>query len=56
MKDIIPCLLTFAVAIVTVTVLAFNGVYLTTLLWWVLFSELITYFGTCYVLKESKKD
>ncbi|WP_169926499.1 hypothetical protein [Staphylococcus rostri] len=56
MKALIPCLMTFSVALILTTVLAFNGVYLTTLLWWVLFSELITYFGTCYVLKELKKD
>ncbi|MGV3043479.1 hypothetical protein [Staphylococcus rostri] len=56
MKELISCLLTFSVALILTTVLAFSGVYFTTLLWWVLMAELVTYFGTCYVLKELKKD
>ncbi|MGV3043452.1 hypothetical protein ACEE08_11130 [Staphylococcus rostri] len=56
MKDLLPCMMTFAVALILTTVLAFNGVYFTTLLWWVLMAELATYCGTYYVLKELKKD
>lgn len=56
MKELLPCMMTFAVALILTTLLAFSGVYFTTLLWFVLLAELVTYFGTCYVLKELKKD
>ncbi|MDO5375724.1 MAG: hypothetical protein Q4F01_05985 [Staphylococcus rostri] len=56
MKELLPCMMTFSVALILTTVLAFSDVYFTTLLWWVLMAEVVTYFGTCYVLKELKKD
>ncbi|MCS4487222.1 hypothetical protein [Staphylococcus americanisciuri] len=56
MKELIACMMTFAVALILTTALAFNGVYFTTLMWWVLVAELVTYFGTHFVLNELKRD
>ncbi|EKI4463807.1 TPA: hypothetical protein REW47_000792 [Staphylococcus pseudintermedius] len=55
MKRILAIFSTVAVAIVLTTVLAFSGVYLTTLLFVVIIAEAVTYNLTKYVYDALKK-
>ncbi|EOS9598921.1 hypothetical protein ACNKUC_002144 [Staphylococcus pseudintermedius] len=48
--------MTVAVAIVLTTILAFGGVYFTTILFVVILAEAVTYNGTKAVLRSIKKD
>ncbi|WP_438465273.1 hypothetical protein [Staphylococcus pseudintermedius] len=56
MKRTLAIFSTVAVAIVLTTVLAFSGVYFTTILFVVILSEAVTYNGTKAVLRSIKKD
>ncbi len=55
MKNVIALFMTVAVAFVLGTVLAFAGVYFTTILFVVTLAEIITYYGTTYVIEALKK-
>ncbi|EGQ3902547.1 hypothetical protein LU474_002224 [Staphylococcus pseudintermedius] len=55
MKNTLAIFNTIAVAIVLTTVLAFSGVYFTTLLFIVILAEVLTYNLTKYVCDELKK-
>ncbi|REI16784.1 hypothetical protein [Staphylococcus felis] len=55
MQKLIAWLMTLAVSIILVTVLALHGVYFTTLLTLVTFANAVTYYTTLYVLNELKK-
>ncbi|HHW5132165.1 TPA: hypothetical protein ACU26U_000239 [Staphylococcus pseudintermedius] len=55
MKRILAIFSTVAVAIVLTTVLAFSGVYFTTLLFVVILAEAVTYNLTKYVYDTLKK-
>ncbi|EOD7345132.1 hypothetical protein ACJZA1_000135 [Staphylococcus pseudintermedius] len=55
MKRTLAIFSTVAVAIVLTTVLAFSGVYLTTLLFVVIIAEAVTYNLTKYVYDTLKK-
>ncbi len=54
-KHVLPWLNTVAVAIILTTVLAFSGVYFTTLLFVVIIAEAVTYNLTKYVYDTLKK-
>ncbi|MBT2816047.1 hypothetical protein [Staphylococcus coagulans] len=55
MKNTLAIFNTIAVAIVLTTVLAFAGVYFTTLLFIVILAEVLTYNGTKAVYEALKK-
>ncbi|HGH0901881.1 TPA: hypothetical protein ACJHIR_001386 [Staphylococcus pseudintermedius] len=55
MKHTLAIFMTVAVAIVLTTVLAFAGVYFTTLLFIVILAEAVTYNLTKYVYEALKK-
>ncbi|HAR5796395.1 TPA: hypothetical protein I1514_002454 [Staphylococcus pseudintermedius] len=55
MKNVIALFMTVAVAFVLGTVLAFVGVYFTTILFVVTLAEIITYYGTTYLIEALKK-
>ncbi|EGQ3092894.1 hypothetical protein SGI57_000947 [Staphylococcus pseudintermedius] len=55
MKHALAWLNTVAVAIILTTVLAFSGVYFTTLLFVVIIAEVLTYNGTKAVYEALKK-
>ncbi|UNB45594.1 hypothetical protein [Staphylococcus coagulans] len=55
MKSAIALFMTAAVAFVLGTVLAFAGVYFTTILFVVTVVEIITYYGTYYTIEALKK-
>ncbi|EGQ3341422.1 hypothetical protein G0U10_000988 [Staphylococcus pseudintermedius] len=55
MKNTLAIFNTIAVAIVLTTVLAFAGVYFTTLLFIVILAEVLTYNGTKEVYEALKK-
>ncbi|WP_182363507.1 hypothetical protein [Staphylococcus coagulans] len=55
MKHTLAIFNTVAVAIVLTTILAFAGVYFTTILFVVTVAEIITYYGTTYVIEALKK-
>ncbi|EMC0257691.1 hypothetical protein U9W27_000644 [Staphylococcus pseudintermedius] len=56
MEYLIAWFNTVSVAIVLTTVLAFSGVYFTTILFVVILSEAVTYNSTKAVLRSIKKD
>ncbi|ELK4208889.1 hypothetical protein Q6861_001188 [Staphylococcus pseudintermedius] len=56
MKHMLAWFVTASVAIVLTTVLAFSGVYFTTILFVVILSEAMTYNSTKAVLRSIKKD
>ncbi|MBA8778659.1 hypothetical protein HR080_04715 [Staphylococcus schleiferi subsp. coagulans] len=55
MKNSIALFMTVAVAFILTTVLVFVGVYFTTILFVVTLAEIITYYGTTYVIEALKK-
>ncbi|GAB0269278.1 hypothetical protein JPSP24_24240 [Staphylococcus pseudintermedius] len=55
MKHTLAIFMTVAVAIVLTTVLAFAGVYFTTLLFVVIIAEAVTYNGTKAIYEALKK-
>ncbi|MBH9581761.1 hypothetical protein [Staphylococcus felis] len=55
MQKIIAWLMTLAISIILVTVLALHGIYFTTLLTLVTFANAVTYYATLYVLETLKK-
>ncbi|MDU9304450.1 hypothetical protein PQ701_04335 [Staphylococcus coagulans] len=55
MKNVIALFMTAAVAFILTTVLVFVGVYFTTILFVVTLAEIITYYGTTYVIEALKK-
>ncbi len=55
MKNLLAWFMTAAVAFILTTVLAFSGVYFTTILFVVTVVEIITYYGTCYTIEALKK-
>ncbi|QDX63463.1 hypothetical protein DRC71_12815 [Staphylococcus pseudintermedius] len=55
-KHVLAWLNTVAVAIILITVLAFSGVYFTTLLFVVIIAEAVTYNGTKAIYEALKKD
>ncbi|WP_182318806.1 hypothetical protein [Staphylococcus coagulans] len=55
MKHLIALFMTIAVAFILTTVLAFAGVYFTTILFLVTVAEITTYYGTTYVIEALKK-
>ncbi|MBA8777469.1 hypothetical protein HR081_11370 [Staphylococcus schleiferi subsp. coagulans] len=55
MKNLLAWFMTAAVAFVLGTVLAFAGVYFTTILFVVTLAEIITYYGTYYTIEALKK-
>ncbi|MCE5431071.1 hypothetical protein JL971_12665 [Staphylococcus pseudintermedius] len=55
MKHTLAIFMTVSVAIVLTTVLAFSGVYFTTLLFVVILAEAVTYNLTKYVYEALKK-
>ncbi|MBT2818531.1 hypothetical protein [Staphylococcus coagulans] len=55
MKNLLAWFMTAAVAFILATVLAFAGVYFTTILFVVTVVEIITYYGTTYVIEALKK-
>ncbi|GAB0242829.1 hypothetical protein [Staphylococcus pseudintermedius] len=55
MKHTLAIFMTVAVAIVLTTVLAFAGVYFTTLLFIVILAEAVTYNGTKAIYEALKK-
>ncbi|EGQ3873789.1 TPA: hypothetical protein PTC44_001963 [Staphylococcus pseudintermedius] len=55
-KHTLAIFMTVSVAIVLTTILAFAGVYFTTILFVVILSEAVTYNGTKAVLRSIKKD
>ncbi|EHT1794683.1 hypothetical protein [Staphylococcus pseudintermedius] len=56
MQYLIAWFNTVAVAIILTTVLAFSGMYFTTILFVVILAEAVTYNGTKAVLRSIKKD
>ncbi|WP_019166713.1 hypothetical protein [Staphylococcus delphini] len=56
MKHTLAIFMTVSVAIVLTTILAFSGVYFTTLLFIVILAEAVTYNLTKYVYDTLKKD
>ncbi|EGQ2677764.1 hypothetical protein KXP62_002276 [Staphylococcus pseudintermedius] len=54
-KHVLAWLNTVAVAIILTTVLAFSGVYFTTLLFVVIIAEAVTYNGTKAICEALKK-
>ncbi|EGQ2677547.1 hypothetical protein GZ974_000226 [Staphylococcus pseudintermedius] len=54
-KHTLAIFMTVSVAIVLTTVLAFNGVYFTTLLFIVILAEAVTYNGTKAIYEVLKK-
>ncbi|WP_203162893.1 hypothetical protein [Staphylococcus pseudintermedius] len=56
MQYLIAWFNTVAVAIILTTVLAFSGVYFTTLLFVVIIAEAVTYNGTKAIYEALKKD
>ncbi|MFP4955875.1 hypothetical protein ACJVVW_09770 [Staphylococcus coagulans] len=55
MKNVIALFMTVAIAFILGTVLVFAGVYFTTILFTVTVAEIITYYGTTYVIEALKK-
>ncbi|EKC6405971.1 hypothetical protein OP529_002458 [Staphylococcus pseudintermedius] len=55
-KHVLAWFNTVAVAIILTTVLAFSGMYFTTILFVVILAEAVTYNGTKAVLRSIKKD
>ncbi|WP_438329371.1 hypothetical protein [Staphylococcus pseudintermedius] len=55
MKHMLAWFVTASVAIVLTTVLAFSGVYFTTILFVVILSEAVTYNGTKAIYEALKK-
>ncbi|ELJ9288497.1 hypothetical protein RT939_001263 [Staphylococcus pseudintermedius] len=55
MKHLIALFMTVAIAFILTTVLAFAGVYFTTILFVVTVAEIVTYYGTTYVIETLKK-
>ncbi|EGQ3938034.1 TPA: hypothetical protein ACJI4S_002254 [Staphylococcus pseudintermedius] len=55
MKNVIALFMTVAIAFILGTVLVFAGVYFTTILFVVTLAEIITYYGTTYVIEALKK-
>ncbi|ELH8542731.1 hypothetical protein ACQLQ4_000757 [Staphylococcus pseudintermedius] len=55
MKNVIALFMTVAVAFVLGALLAFAGVYFTTILFVVTLAEIITYYGTTYLIEALKK-
>ncbi|MFP4913108.1 hypothetical protein [Staphylococcus coagulans] len=55
MQNLIALFMTAAVAFILTTVLAFAGVYFTTILFVVTVVEIITYYGTYYTIEALKK-
>ncbi|EIK0269943.1 hypothetical protein LPB33_02345 [Staphylococcus pseudintermedius] len=55
MKRILAIFNTVAVAIILTTVLAFSGVYFTTILFVVILAEVLTYNGTKAIYEALKK-
>lgn len=55
MQNLIALVMTAAVAFILGTILAFSGVYFTTILFVVTVVEIITYYGTTYVIEALKK-
>ncbi|EGQ1765130.1 hypothetical protein D3G12_08590 [Staphylococcus pseudintermedius] len=55
MKHVLAWLNTVAVAIVLTTILAFAGVYFTTILFVVILAEVLTYNGTKAIYEALKK-
>ncbi|HEC2148447.1 TPA: hypothetical protein R1940_001328 [Staphylococcus delphini] len=55
MKRVLAIFNTVSVAIVLTTILAFSGVYFSTLLFIVILAEVLTYNGTKYVYDALKK-
>ncbi|MDU9335196.1 hypothetical protein PQ765_11395 [Staphylococcus coagulans] len=55
MKNLLAWFMTAAVAFILTTVLAFAGVYFTTILFAVTVVEIVTYYGTTYVIEALKK-
>ncbi|AKS73657.1 hypothetical protein RN70_06960 [Staphylococcus schleiferi] len=55
MKNLLAWFMTAAVAFILTTVLAFAGVYFTTILFTVTAAEIVTYYGTTYVIEALKK-
>ncbi|GAB0286629.1 hypothetical protein [Staphylococcus pseudintermedius] len=55
MKHTLAIFMTVAVAIILTTVLAFSGVYFTTLLFVVIIAEAVTYNGTKAIYEALKK-
>ncbi len=55
MKNVIAWFMTLSVAFILTTVLAFSGVYFTTILFVVTVAEIVTYYGTYYTIETLKK-
>ncbi len=55
MKTITAWFMALSVAFILGTILAFSGVYFTTILFVVTVAEIITYYGTTYVIEALKK-
>ncbi len=55
MKSAIALFMTAAVAFILTTVLAFAGVYFTTILFVLTVVEIVTYYGTYYTIEALKK-
>ncbi|WP_281183092.1 hypothetical protein [Staphylococcus schleiferi] len=55
MKSAIALFMTVAIAFILGTVLTFAGVYFTTILFTVTVAEIVTYYGTTYVIEALKK-
>ncbi|EIQ3715373.1 hypothetical protein LUU08_001494 [Staphylococcus pseudintermedius] len=55
MKNVIALFMTVAIAFILGSVLVFAGVYFTTILFVVTLAEIITYYGTTYVIEALKK-
>ncbi len=55
MQNLIALVMTATVAFILGTVLVFAGVYFTTILFVVTVAEIITYYGTTYVIEALKK-
>ncbi|MBU3873826.1 hypothetical protein [Staphylococcus coagulans] len=55
MRKLISLFMTLSVAFILTTILAFSGVYFTTILFTVTVAEIVTYYGTTYVIEALKK-
>ncbi|MBA8773101.1 hypothetical protein GWI38_00405 [Staphylococcus schleiferi subsp. coagulans] len=55
MKHALAIFMTAAVAFILGTVLVFAGVYFTTILFTITVAEIVTYYGTTYVIEALKK-
>lgn len=55
-KFALAIFMTVSVSLILTTVLAFSGVYFTTILFVVTLAEIITYYGTQYTIEILKKD